>query len=110
VARTMKEIEATAYDLKRIREGFKMSQTQFAEFLHTTQATISRWETERAIPPIVKLYLDLYQKGQKAPTNRKQKKAKRVAVRAKLGALTPAERVELDAIKESVDVATNAKA
>jgi len=102
VARTMKEIEATAYDLKRIREGFKMSQTQFAEFLRTTQATVSRWESERAVPPIVKLYLDLYQKGQKAPTNRKQKKAKRVAVRTKLGALTPAERGESDSIKETV--------
>lgn len=92
MARTMKEIEATAYDLKRIRESFKMSQTQFAEFLHTTQATISRWETERAVPLLVKSYLQLYQKTQKAPSNRKVKKAKRAAVRAKLGALTPDEK------------------
>jgi transcriptional regulator with XRE-family HTH domain len=95
MARTMKEIEATAYDLKTIREGFKMSQVQFAEFLQTTQATISRWETERAVPPLVKSYLELYLSVNKAPKNRKLKKSKRAAVRAKLGALTPAEKQEV---------------
>jgi transcriptional regulator with XRE-family HTH domain len=102
MARTMKEIEATAYDLKSIREGFKMSQTQFAEFLATTQATVSRWETERAVPGLVKLYIELYQRTHKAPVTRKTRKVARANIRAKLGALTKAEQIMVQAQQEVI--------
>lgn len=89
--RTMKEIVGKKYDLAANREKLKLSQDQFAESIGVSQGTVCRWETEETAPKVVQLYVAVLLQGVPAKPTRKTRKAKRAAIRAKLGALTPAE-------------------
>ena len=44
-------MQILAERLKSLREGVKMSQTQIANLLGTTQTSIYRYETETGLPP-----------------------------------------------------------
>jgi DNA-binding XRE family transcriptional regulator len=95
--RTLKEIVGKKYDLLAMREKLKLSQQQFAEHIGVAQGTVCRWEQEETAPKVVQLYVaELIAKLPTKP-NRKVKKAKRQAIRAKLGALTPVEQEQLNA-------------
>jgi DNA-binding XRE family transcriptional regulator len=90
----MKEIVGKKYDLTTAREKLKMSQQQLAEHIGVSQGTVCRWETEETAPKVVQMYIALKLKEQPVKETRKTRKAKRTAIRAKLGALTPAEQQE----------------
>jgi len=90
--RTMKEIVGKKYDLTATREKLRMSQQQFAEHIGVSQGTVCRWETTETAPKVVQMYIALKLKEQPARETRKTRKAKRQAIRAKLGALTPDEK------------------
>jgi DNA-binding transcriptional regulator YiaG len=109
--RTMKEIVGKKYDLVASRERLKMSQQQLAEHLGVAQSSVCRWEVEEMAPKVVQLYLAVLIAQQPAKPTRKSRKAKRVDIRRKLGALTPAEREAMDDAKEATEnVNTNTEA
>jgi len=89
--RTLKQIVGVKYNLVAKRELLKLSQQQFAEHIGVAQGTVSRWEQEETAPKIVQLYVAKLIAEKPVKPNRKVKKAKRLAIRAKLGALTPQE-------------------
>jgi len=92
--RTMKEIVGAKYNLTAARERMKMSQPAYSEHIGVSQGTISRWESLETAPQVVQMYNALYLRFVGKKDSKKVKKAKRLAVRTKLGALTPSEKKE----------------
>jgi len=90
--RTLKEIAGSKYNLAGAREQMGFTQGAYAEHIGVSQGTVCRWEQDETAPTLVRLYNTLYMKHVKKAPTRKAKKAKRLAVRAKLGALTPTEK------------------
>lgn len=72
--------------LLEVRTTLKLTQMQMSELLCCTQAAISTWETNDAVPPLVRKFLELYVKD-KRPT-RARKAAKRAHVKAVLQGVT----------------------
>lgn len=92
--RTMAEIVGKKYDLAATRTKLSMSQEQLALHIGVAQGTVCRWETLETAPKLLQLYLALLVRLKPKKETRKGRKAKRTAIRAKLGALTPAEKQE----------------
>lgn len=67
------------WDLKAQREKHSYTQTQAAEILCTTQATIARWEADGTTPMIYRKYWEIYHHAKKVQKAKKKVTSKNAA-------------------------------
>lgn len=67
--RSAAERDQPAFDLKAAREAQGMNQSECADFLFASQASVARWEADGSLPQIYRAYWNL-----KFPPKRKRSK------------------------------------